>query len=86
MRMICVLPAKFPCTVVSVVLLKRRAYELFSGAGKSEARNGDRPEDFELILSDPLLKDGLMCWPLWRANTVGFMPCTFSPVLFHSLL
>jgi hypothetical protein len=47
-----------------------------SGAHKSESNHGVRPEDYELILSDPLLRDGCMSWPLDRINTVGFGPGT----------
>jgi hypothetical protein len=48
-----------------------------SAAGRSKPKKAVgrlEPEDFELLLSDPLLRDGFMSWPLWETNTVGFVP------------
>ncbi len=72
---------------------KRSASELLSGdltKGQPSAgpkrKSGAQREEFELILVDPLLKDGFMCWPLGEVTTVGFMPgnVLFSCIFFCS--
>jgi hypothetical protein len=73
---------------VSTGSFKRRAFEHLAGhekqdrdsaAGRSKPKKGVGrlgPEDFELVLSEPLLTDGFVTWPLWETNTVGFVPGT----------
>jgi hypothetical protein len=75
-----------PCCRASELLVVEEKKGHGSGAGKSESKNGVRPEDYELILSDPLLKDGFMCWPLCKFNTVGFVPgMLFVRALFQQV-
>jgi hypothetical protein len=77
--------------------LNRRALELLPVEQKKKKKKSDsdsagplpkkavRPEDFELVLSDPLLKDGVMRWPLGEVTTVGFLPGKLSIcLLFYS--
>jgi hypothetical protein len=41
---------------------------------------------FELVLSDPLVKDGFMVWPLFENNAVGFVPGKFITSSDRALL
>ncbi len=75
-------------------LWKRRASELSSFANKGGGSGVDnsvpmkdvRLPGFELVLSDPLVKDGFMVWPLFENNAVGFVPGKFITSSDRALL
>jgi hypothetical protein len=47
-----------------------------SGSAAPKQKSSAQREEFELVLSDPLLEDGVMSWPLGGVTTVGFTPGT----------
>jgi hypothetical protein len=62
---------------------KKKKKKQASGSSRQKRKSSAPREEFELVLSDPLLKDGFMCWPLGKATTIGFTPGKNFRLIFH---